>query len=77
MYEVNKHDFESIRKNFKNIKVDETQIKIDISETEVVFILENSYQQQEEKPIEAPKVEIEKASTLKKLKNLLFFKVSS
>jgi hypothetical protein len=56
IYEINAHDFENIRKNFKNIKIDENQIKIDISGTEVIFILENSYQQPEKK--EEPEIKI-------------------
>ncbi len=72
IYEINSYDFENIRKNFKSIKVDENQIKLDISGTEVVFILENSYT---EKPKE--EVQVEKTSILEKLKNALFFKIRS
>lgn len=73
IYEISSYDFESIRKNFKNIKIDENQIKLDISGTEVVFILENSYT---EKP-EVKEVTVEKTSIFKKIKNALFFKISS
>lgn len=71
IYEINSYDFENIRKNFKSIKVDENQIKLDISGTEVVFILENSYT---EKPKE--EVKTEKISIFKKFKNVLFSKIS-
>jgi hypothetical protein len=50
VYEINQKDFNFIRSNFKNIKYDETQIKIDISGTEVIFILENSYKVEEKAP---------------------------
>jgi len=49
IFELNYRDFNSVRSNFKNIKVDENQIKIMISGTEVVFILENSYNEKEVK----------------------------
>jgi hypothetical protein len=65
VFELNYRDFNSVRRNFKNIKVDESQIKIIISGIEVIFILENSFP--EEPTVE--KVE-EKDSFLKKFKNL-------
>lgn len=49
LYEVNQNNFNMIRSNFKTLKYDETQIKIDMSGTEIVFILEGSY---------APNIEI-------------------
>jgi hypothetical protein len=52
IYELKDIDFNRIRSNFKNIKYDENQIKLDISGTEIVFILENSY-----KPTEIEKIE--------------------
>lgn len=54
IYELNGRDFSYVRSHFKNIKIDESQIKIDISGTEVIFILENSYKEEEikEEPVE-------------------------
>lgn len=46
IYELNVRDFNYVKSHFKNIKIDENQIKIDISGTEVIFILENSYKEQ-------------------------------
>lgn len=55
IYELNVRDFNYVRSHFKNIKIDETQIKIDISGTEVIFILENSYKEEPKKEeIEIP-----------------------
>jgi hypothetical protein len=53
IFELSYRDFNSVRTNFKNIKVDENQIKIVISGTEVLFILENSFNEKEviEEPI--------------------------
>jgi hypothetical protein len=48
IYELNQQTFNFVKSNFKNIKIDETQIKIDISGTEIIFILENSYKKEEE-----------------------------
>jgi hypothetical protein len=44
LYEVSQNDFNMIRSNFKTLKYDENQIKIDMSGTEIVFILEGSYE---------------------------------
>jgi len=44
LYELSQKNFNNVRSNFKNIKIDENQLKIDISGTEIVFILENSYE---------------------------------
>jgi hypothetical protein len=55
IYELNSGDFTYVKSHFKNIKIDENQIKIDISGTEVIFILENSYKQEqikEEEPVQ-------------------------
>lgn len=52
IYELRKRDFENVRSNFKNIKYDENQIKLDISGTEIVFILEESYKEVEVKTSE-------------------------
>ena len=43
LYEISQKDFNQIRSNFKALKYDESQIKIDMSGTEIVFILEGSY----------------------------------
>ena len=74
IYELNQRDFNYVRSNFKNIKYDETQIKIEISGTEVVFILENSYR--ENITIE-PTIEIKKETLLGKVKNVFSFRKSS
>jgi hypothetical protein len=74
IYELNQQTFNFVKSNFRSIKVDETQIKIDISGTEILFILENSYKKEEElvaKPVE------EKKTFGKKLKNLFTNKKSS
>ena len=54
IYELKQRDFNYIRSNFKNIKYDENQIKIDISGTEIVFILEGSYKEFEKPEIQEP-----------------------
>ena len=77
IYELNQDDFNYVKSNFRNLKIDDTQIKIDISGTEIVFILENSYK---EEPIvvEEEKEEEEiKETFFSKLKNLLSSKKSS
>jgi len=77
IYELNQDDFNYVKSNFRNLKIDDTQIKIDISGTEIVFILENSYK---EEPIvvEEDKEEEEiKETFFSKLKNLLSSKKSS
>lgn len=77
IYELNQDDFNYVKSNFRNLKIDDTQIKIDISGTEIVFILENSYK---EEPIvvEEKKEEEEiKETFFSKLKNLLTSKKSS
>jgi len=70
IYELNSGDFTYVKSHFKNIKIDENQIKIDISGTEVIFILENSYKEQ------LIKKEIEKVKT-KWEKIKLFFTTKS
>jgi hypothetical protein len=73
IYELKQRDFNYVRGNFKNIKYGETQIKIDISGTEVVFILEDSYK--EESNIE--KIPINKKQTFRqKIKNIFSFRKS-
>jgi hypothetical protein len=47
IYELKQRDFNHIRSNFKYVKYDENQIKIDISGTEIIFILEGSYNETE------------------------------
>ena len=66
IYELKQRDFNYIRSNFKNIKYDENQIKIDISGTEIVFILEGSYKEFE-KPEPEPVVVEEKKSFWRRL----------
>lgn len=73
IYELNQQAFNYVKSNFKNVKIDETQIKIDISGTEIVFILENSYKKKEEE-IKPPE---EKKTIGKKLKELFSGKKSS
>jgi hypothetical protein len=79
IYELNSLDFNSVKSNFKYIKIDENQIKIDISNTEIIFILENSYKQEETIPEEIIQEEIipEKQSFWKNFKNFLTPKKSS
>lgn len=55
VYELGYQDFNYVKSNFQNVKVDQTEIKIEISNTEIVFILENTYKIQEK--IEEPKIE--------------------
>jgi hypothetical protein len=77
IYELNQEDFNYVKFNFRNLKIDDTQIKIEISGTEIVFILENSYK---EEPIiiEEEKEEEEvKETFFSKLKNLFTSKKSS
>ena len=81
VYELKFSDFQYVKSNFKNVKVDENQIKIDISGTEIVFILENSYKVEEkvEEQIEE-KVEEqieEKENFLKRILNKLTLKKGS
>lgn len=75
IYELDFPDFSFLKNNFKNIKIDENQIKIDISGTEIVFILENSYKIEEEK-IEENQVEI-KQNIFQKIFTKLTLKKSS
>lgn len=81
IYELRFSDFEYVKNNFRNSKIDENQVKIDISGTEIVFILENSYKF-EEKVEEEPKKDSEeiiekKESFLRKFLKKLVFKKSS
>jgi hypothetical protein len=69
IYELNQTDFSKVRVNFKNIKLDETQIKLEISGTEVIFILEGSFKE------EPKQVEV-KETRLQKFKKFLFKKSS-
>jgi len=78
IYELNQDDFNYVRSNFRNLKIDDTQIKIDISGTEIVFILENSYKEEPIVVEEEKKEEKEiKETFFSKLKNLLTSKKSS
>jgi hypothetical protein len=78
IYELNQDDFNYVRSNFRNLKIDDTQIKIDISGTEIVFILENSYKEEPIVVEEEKKEEEEiKETFFSKLKNLLTSKKSS
>ena len=72
IYELNQQAFNFVKSNFKNIKIDETQIKIDISGTEIIFILENSYKKKEEEIITP-----EEKKLFGKLKELFTSKKSS
>jgi len=58
LYEMSQNEFNYVKSNFQNVKVDQTQISIEISNTEIVFILENSYKIEnkvEELVVEKPK----------------------
>jgi hypothetical protein len=71
IYELKFSDFQYVKNSFKNLKIDENQIKIDISGTEIVFILENSYKIEEN-------IETKKKESLKdKIFKILSFKKSS
>ena len=73
LYELKQKDFNNVRSNFKNIKIDENQLKIDISGTEIVFILENSYefnQEVVEEVKEDVKIEEPKKGLIKRILNL-------
>jgi len=73
IYELDYADFNYIKGNLKNTKIDENQIKIDISGTEIIFILENSYKIEEEikEEIEEEiKVEEPKKGFFKRIFNL-------
>jgi hypothetical protein len=75
IYELKFSDFQYVKSNFKNIKIDENQIKIDISGTEIVFILENSYKEEEE--IEIKEEPIKKENIKNKILKFLSFKKGS
>jgi hypothetical protein len=77
IYELNQDDFNYVKSNFRNLKIDDTQIKIDISGTEIVFILENSYKEEPIVVEEEEKEEEIKETFFSKLKNLLTSKKSS
>ena len=77
IYELNQDDFNNVRSNFKYLKIDEYQIKIDISGTEIVFILENSYKEELIKEEEPVIVEEKPKKFLDKLRNLFTTKKSS
>lgn len=79
IYELNLFDFTYLKSNFKYIKIDENQIKIDISGTEIIFILENSYKIEEkqiEEETEEKQIEVKK-NLFQKILNKLTFKKSS
>ena len=71
------YDFNYVKSNFRNLKIDDTQIKIDISGTEIVFILENSYKEEPIVVEEETEEEEIKETFFSKLKNLLTSKKSS
>jgi hypothetical protein len=77
IYELNQDDFNYVKSNFRNLKIDDTQIKIDISGTEIVFILENSYKEEPIVVEEETEEEEIKETFFSKLKNLLTSKKSS
>jgi hypothetical protein len=66
IYEVDYADFNYIKGNLKNTKIDENQIKIDISGTEIIFILENSYKFEDEVVDEVVEEVVEKVEEPKK-----------
>lgn len=79
IYELNQDDFNNVKSNFRNLKIDDYEIKIDISGTEIIFILENSYKIEtviEEPEVEEPEV-ITKLTKWEKIKNLFTRKKSS
>ena len=64
VFELVEVDFREVQKNFREIDKGYNRFKVDISGVEVIFILENSYE--EEKPIEEPIV-VKKESWFKRL----------
>ena len=56
VFELGEKDFKEVQKNFREIDKNFTKFKVDISDVEVIFILENSY---DEKPNEEPVVKKE------------------
>ena len=64
VFELAEVDFREVQKNFREIDKGYNRFKVDISGVEVIFILENSYE--EEKPIEEPIV-VKKESWFKRL----------
>ena len=77
IYELNQDDFNYVKFNFRNLKIDDTQIKIEISGTEIVFILENSYKEELIIVEEEKKEEKVEETFFSKLKNLFTSKKSS
>jgi hypothetical protein len=66
VFELEEKDFKEVQKNFREIDRNFTKFKVDISGVEVIFILENSYE--DEKPIDEEKpIEVKKESWFKKL----------
>ena len=68
VFELAEFDFREVQKNFREIDKGYNRFKIDISGVEIMFILENSYE--EEKPIEEPieePVVVKKESWFKRL----------
>lgn len=79
IYELNQNDFNSVKSNFRNLKIDDYEIKIDISGSEIIFILENSYKIEpvvEQLVDDEPEVII-KLTKWEKIKNLFSRKKSS
>jgi hypothetical protein len=69
VFELPENDFREVQKNFREIDKDFNKFKIDISGVELIFILENSYDEEkpvEEKPIEEPIV-VKKEGLIKRL----------
>ena len=64
VFELPENDFREVQKNFREIDRDFTKFKIDISGVEVIFVLENSYEEQT--PIEEP-IAVKKESWFKRL----------
>jgi hypothetical protein len=54
VFELPETDFKEVQKNFREIDRGYKKFKVDISGVEVIFILENSYVE-EEKPVEVKK----------------------
>lgn len=76
IYELNQNDFNIVKSNFRYLKIDDNEIKIDISGTEIIFILENSYKIEPE--FEEPEVEeVIEPTRWEKIKNLFIRKKSS
>ena len=69
VFELPEDNFKEVQKNFREIDKNYKKFKVDLSGVEVIFILENSYE--EETPIEEPIVVKKEGWFKKAIKNYL------